>query len=181
MQIDRRVIKTRTALYDALVTLILRKGFDAITVEDLLEEANVGRSTFYSHFTSKEDLLTSSFERLRTELVQAHGSAAPPEGEIPSWSLALFGHVAQYKGIYFALAGIQAGAVLMTALRGAIAEFAREVLPPMKGIPKELASYHVAATAVTVMTWWLDRRRDLSPREVDGLFRTLITTGIGLG
>ena len=71
MAIDRRVARTRNALYDALVTLILRKGYEATTVQDLLDEANVGRATFYSHFTSKEDLLARSLDRLRAILVAA--------------------------------------------------------------------------------------------------------------
>ncbi|EHK58261.1 TetR/AcrR family transcriptional regulator [Allomesorhizobium alhagi] len=57
MAVDRRVARTRTALYDALVALIRRKDYDLITVQDILEEANVGRATFYAHFTSKDDLL----------------------------------------------------------------------------------------------------------------------------
>jgi AcrR family transcriptional regulator len=68
--IDRRVARTRETLQRALISLILKKGYDAITVEDICEAANVGRSTFYSHYTSKDDLKRSGLEaHLRQQLV----------------------------------------------------------------------------------------------------------------
>ncbi|MGO4838809.1 helix-turn-helix domain-containing protein, partial [Rhizobiaceae sp. 2RAB30] len=62
MAIDRRVARTRTALYDALVALIRLKAYEEITVEDILREADIGRATFYAHFTSKDDLLERSLD-----------------------------------------------------------------------------------------------------------------------
>ncbi|OWK24017.1 hypothetical protein AJ87_27030 [Rhizobium yanglingense] len=52
--IDRRVGRTKTALHRALISLILERGYDSITVEEICQTANVGRSTFYLHYTSKE-------------------------------------------------------------------------------------------------------------------------------
>ena len=62
---DRRIIRTRGVLQHALTSLILKKGYEAITIQDICDEANVGRSTFYAHYTSKDDLKRSGFERLR--------------------------------------------------------------------------------------------------------------------
>ena len=65
---DRRVEKTREALYAALVSGILSNGYDAVTIQGVLDKANVGRSTFYGHFSGKEDLLRFGFDRLRSHL-----------------------------------------------------------------------------------------------------------------
>ena len=54
---DRRVGKTRKALKEALTDLILEKGYEAVTVQDVIDRADVGRSTFYAHFVDKDDLL----------------------------------------------------------------------------------------------------------------------------
>src|SRR5579871_6195119 len=62
---DRRVQKTRQALQEALIALILEKGYDNVIVRDILDRANVGRSTFYAHYQDKDDLLRSRFERLQ--------------------------------------------------------------------------------------------------------------------
>src|SRR5690242_4167136 len=62
--VDRRIQRTRQLLLDALLSLILEKDFDSITVQDVIDRANVGRSTFYAHFQDKDELLLSGFEHL---------------------------------------------------------------------------------------------------------------------
>ena len=69
--LDRRVQKTRKLLQDALIALVAEKGYEAVTIQELLEKANVGRSTFYAHFQDKEQLLHSILEHL-DELFNQH-------------------------------------------------------------------------------------------------------------
>ena len=59
-KVDRRIQRTRQLLEDALIALILEKGYDKITVQNIVDQANVGRSTFYSHFLDKDDLMENS-------------------------------------------------------------------------------------------------------------------------
>ena len=61
-RMDARVRRTRDALGDALVALMQEKPFDTITVQDVLDRAKVGRSTFYAHYSDKDDLLMSDAE-----------------------------------------------------------------------------------------------------------------------
>jgi AcrR family transcriptional regulator len=69
--IDRRAARTRRTLHDALIRLILRKGYDALTVQEIIDDADVGRATFYAHYRGKDDLLRGGFERLRNQLKTA--------------------------------------------------------------------------------------------------------------
>lgn len=70
---DRRVVRTRQLLRDALVSLILERGYDEVTVQDVLDRANLGRSTFYAHYRNKDDLLFSGFEQFAAGLhARAH-------------------------------------------------------------------------------------------------------------
>ena len=65
---DRRVQRTHQLLRGALVALIQEKGFEALTVQDIIDRANVGRATFYAHFDNKEDLLVSGLEEFRASI-----------------------------------------------------------------------------------------------------------------
>ena len=64
LQQDRRTQRTQQTLFDALIDLLKVKHYDAISVKDIIEKANVGRSTFYAHYQTKDDLLKSGFERV---------------------------------------------------------------------------------------------------------------------
>src|ERR1700748_3847821 len=88
---DRRARRTRRNLGDALIALIVERGYDRITVQDVLDRADVGRSTFYAHFRDKDALFTSCFDSVREELREqlaampggaAHADATRPVGVI---------------------------------------------------------------------------------------------------
>ena len=184
MAIDRRAARTRTALFDALVALIRRKDYELITVQDILHEANVGRSTFYAHFTSKDDLLERSLERLRAMLAAAQEEAGRRSSHQPDgcWdpSRALFEHVAEYADIQVALAGGRGGAIVRDAADEVLAGLLRTSFPAqLPGcLPRELAIQHVVSTFNTTLRWWLNHRPDMSAAEVDALFRELILQGL---
>lgn len=180
MAVDRRVARTRTALFDALVALIRRKDYALITVEDILGEANVGRSTFYAHFTSKDDLLERSLERLKVLLVAAH---APDSGAGWDPARALFEHVGEYADVQAALSGGHGGAVLREAVDKVLADVLRASISggTSGGLPRELAIQHVVATFNTTLRWWRESRPDMSAVEADGIFRRLLLQGIPEG
>ena len=66
-KMDRRVQRTRQLLDDALIAQILEKGYDKITVQNIVDQANVGRSTFYAHYLDKDALMESSVEMIMEE------------------------------------------------------------------------------------------------------------------
>ncbi len=74
-RIDRRVQKTRQLLREALVALIREKGFAALSVQEIIDRANVGRATFYAHFDSKEDLLLTGLETVFSSLKEIQRQA----------------------------------------------------------------------------------------------------------
>src|SRR5215831_1596630 len=91
--IDRRVARTRGMLQHALNSLTLKQGYEAISIEDICEAANVGRSTFYAHYTSKDDLKRSGLEHLRQQLLDHQRSSAGSEDNaILGFSLTMFEH-----------------------------------------------------------------------------------------
>lgn len=182
--IDRRVARTRTALYDALLELVRRKDYDLISVEDILLEANVGRSTFYAHFASKDDLLESSLERLRQiltlELARESNTKPSTDCTRPSLSVALFEHMAEHADIQLALVGGRGAPIVKKAIDGVLTELLRGILTvvPTAHYSRQLTIRHIVATFNTVLRWWLEDRSRVSALEAEACFRNLIVRGI---
>src|SRR5687767_2197406 len=98
---DRRVRRTRRTLQEALTTLILDKSYERITIQDVLDRADVGRSTFYAHFRDKDDLLMACFDGVREELQREFAAEQSAD--------ALFLHAHRHRRIYKALCGKKSG------------------------------------------------------------------------
>jgi AcrR family transcriptional regulator len=132
--IDRRVARTRGLLHQALIALILRKGYEAITVADICEAADVGRSTFYAHYAGKEDLMRGGLARLREALVDRHADgASEPAGAHRrnlGFSLPMFEHARDHLELYRAHVGDRGGAIAMDAIRRILSDAVRAELAP---------------------------------------------------
>lgn len=164
---DRRVARTRAGLQHALISLIVKKGYDAITVEDICEEANVGRSTFYLHFASKDALKRSGLEHLRKELVDRQKEAFRNEGAGVSselrFGLALFEHARDHIELYRALVGSGGERVALSGIREILCDLVRSDLMTTSGrgsaetVPMEFLVQYLVGAYMAVLTWWLDK------------------------
>jgi AcrR family transcriptional regulator len=185
-EVDRRSARTRRALHEALISLILRKGYDAITVQEIIDEADIGRATFYAHYRGKEDLLRGGFAALRAELKAARdaGLAQPGTGQNGplAFSLALYEHACAYKDVYRAVVGGRGGAVAIQEIRRVLSELVKEELSAFNddgAVSRELALQFIVGTFLTVLTWCLERQPKLAPAQADAMFRRLAIDGIG--
>jgi AcrR family transcriptional regulator len=188
--VDRRVPRTRGMLQHALTSLILKKGYEAITIQDICDEANVGRSTFYAHYTSKDDLKRSGFEHLRKELADRQREAQAAPGDISDrslgFSLTMFEHARDHINLYRALVGGRGGTVSLGQIRQILSDLVRNELAATAGknsadiVPRELIVQYVVGAFMAVLTWWLDGGAKLLPKHIDAMFRRLATEGITL-
>src|SRR5256885_7612254 len=163
---DRRISRSRAMLQHALTSLILKKGYEAITIQDICDEANLGRSTFYAHYTSKDDLKRSGFEHLRRALVdrqrEARATPGNPKDRSLGFSLTMFEHASDHIELYRALIGGRGGTVSLGEIRKILSELVRNELPASAGrnsadtVPRELVVQYVVGALMAVMTWWLD-------------------------
>src|SRR5438128_5403918 len=96
---DRRTNRTRRSLSSALVELVEEKRFDEITVQNVIDRADVGRSTFYAHFRDKEDLFQKDWERFLDHLVEKiEWDKVSAESFFPVAHL--FGHLQEFHSFY---------------------------------------------------------------------------------
>ncbi len=185
---DRRVQRTEDVLHQALISLMIEKGYEDITVQDIIDRANVGRSTFYSHYVGKQDLLRSGLKHLSQHLL-AHQRAAlglkgTPREQAFGFSLALFEHVHSYRTVYHAIVGRQSGTIVTSELRALLADLVRRELKTLlpnersSDLPRNAVIYFVVGAVMSVVTWWLEERSKLSPVEVDTIFRRLTLPAI---
>lgn len=186
--LDRRILRTKAMLQQALNSLIPKKGYEAITIKDICEAANVGRSTFYAHYTSKDDLKRSGFEPLRKLLIDRQRAAlATARGDGSrnlGFSLPMFEHARDHRAHYRALVGSRGGTVSLATIRKILSDLARDELPitaeknSADAIPRELVIQYVVGAYMAIMTWWLDAGAKVPPDRMDAMFRRLATEGI---
>jgi AcrR family transcriptional regulator len=181
-KIDRRVRRTRDALGDALLALIQEKPFDAITVQEVLDRADIGRSTFYAHYRDKDDLFLSDleefFEMMSTLLLRRaeDSDRVAPVRE-------LFAHVAEMRQLHSAL--IASGKMRDFQEMGQ-EYFARAIEQRLGALPssrpdapvQRAAMAHAFAGALlSLLSWWLHHGTTPSPEEMDKLFHQMVWSG----
>lgn len=164
--IDRRIARTRLAVRDALVTMIKEKGFDALTVSDLVIRANINRGTFYLHFKDKFDLL----EQTETEILHdlqsiflSFNSLQIKESnggdQLHSLVIILLEYVKEHADLMHAILGLQGDYSLITRIRSSIEQNVK--FGGFSGlkeenfiVPKEyLISYIIQAHLGVLQTW----------------------------
>ena len=183
---DRRVRRSRDLLFQALIALILEKGYDRITVQDILDRADVGRSTFYEHYRSKDDLLLSGSEMLRSMVDEAMSTAPGTGASTPVLRAAqrVFKQVgdAEHRLLYRALLGTRGGELATRRLRTVVAASLVEHLQsrgPVEDTRRlEAVGVFAANGLVGLLTWWLDSRVPLSADQMYAIFERLAEPGI---
>ncbi len=184
-KVDRRIQRTRQLLQDALIALILEKGYDKITVQNIIDQANVGRSTFYAHFLDKDDLMASSVEKLKEELGQHFAPSNDGDAQdIMMPSLALFRHTQEQHHLYKAMIGGKGIEIVVNAIGESLMAHAQEHFEEVERagkrltIPIEVLTTHLAGSLYTLLTWWLDHDMPYSPEQMNEMFFQLVRGGI---
>ena len=182
---DRRVGRTRALLHEALFRLLGDRDYHRISVTEILESANVGRSTFYTHFPDKDALFASAVQEM-LESVRPGGKAGAGAGagaeRIIGFSLPLLEHIQRHRGAAGAHMGERGRAALHAHFRRVLADWISEEVGGAKAAARaaaagrlapDLLARFVASTFVLVLDWWVERKCALSPAEADRLFRSL--------
>ncbi len=181
---DRRIQKTRKALHEALISLMYSQRYDAILIQDILDRANVGRSTFYAHFRGKDELLVDGLDGLRELLRNAQLAAIAPPGKsyehVIGFSLAMFIHAYAHAKIYRSLVGGPGWIMVGRRIEEILVQLMEEEARPLytrraaASLPYELFIHFLGTTFMSVLTWWFSFKQALPPEEINALFRQLV-------
>jgi AcrR family transcriptional regulator len=178
--IDRRVLRTQGALHAALVRLIEKRGYAAIGVAEICAEAGVGRSTFYAHFTGKDDLKRSGMKTLRTELTDAANGQSG--GQTPlAFSPSLLRHAAAHLAHYRAMIGTRGTAISLEVVRGVLGDLVRADVAKRiaERSAREITVAFIVGGYMAVLTRWLDDGAREPAEKIDALLRRMAARAIG--
>jgi AcrR family transcriptional regulator len=184
-KVDRRVRRTRESLHKALISLTLEKSYDSITVQEVLDRADVGRSTCYTHFQSMDELLISGTHELRMTLNSAlenQRKSAKRHESVIAFSRAMFDHADGYRNVYFALLNTGAWPIVRQQLQDVLEELIRreckaemaKLKTANSEVPVDLFVHYLSSAFFVVLIWWMDRRSRLAPSQIDEVFRSLV-------
>ena len=181
--VDRRVQRTQQLLHTALMSLIQDKGFEALSVQDIIDRANVGRATFYAHFDNKEDLLASGIEGLRASLRErqreALSTVAGVDDRLFAFSHELFVHANEHRTVFRAMVGKRSGAVIQQLLQKMLVDLVRDevkqIVPSTdrSPMPVEAMAQFIGSGLFGLLMWWGNGKMRMPVEEINALFRRL--------
>jgi len=180
---DRRIRRTCERLGSALVALIQERPIDDVTVQDVLDRASVGRSTFYLHFRDKDDLLLSQLEKFLETMSTALSTRNERSHRVVPVA-ELFAHIGSQKKLYRALADSGRLNDFFDLAQGYFARGIEQRLTESKRLSKlpqrELGARAsaLAGSILSLLRWWLGRGAKESPRAVDELFHRMVWNGL---
>jgi AcrR family transcriptional regulator len=185
---DRRVRRTRAGLTEAFVALVLEHGYQRVSVQEILDRADIGRSTFYAHFRDKESLLLSCFDELHDELAAALAAMAPgeapPDPRVPS--IVLFDHAYRHRRMFRALCGRPGGTIVERHLHTLIADALRTHLAPHleaadSPVPADAMAEFYTSAMLGLLGWWVSQDFPYGPDRIAAMYGKMAIPGIRAG
>lgn len=197
-QPDLRVRRTRKLLQEALLSLLQDHDLEAISVNEICDQAMVHRTTFYKHYQDKYDLLKQSlhdrFQALAAvgptpeEVVTVASAAAPAsataDGAAPGHFVRIFQHVAENRAFYAAALSSGGGSVFRELLEAYVAETASARIgaltqgKPSLSIPAPVLAQFSAGALVNLLIWWLRQKAPPAPLEMAQYAARLLNYGM---
>ena len=183
---DRRVLRTRKLLWEALVALIQEKEYAEITIQDIADRADVNRVTFYLHYRDKQDLLEKGVEGIFEELA---ARTAPLTGEAfrldvpPEGMTEVYRYLAENARLYRIVLGERGIPFVIDRMRRYLAGLTmqrfRMIMPERSQppIPLEIVAEYAAGSLIGLITWWLENDTPISPEAFS--HQTLLLTAHG--
>ncbi len=168
---DRRVRRTQQLLAKALITLTLEKGYEAVTIRDITERADIGYATFFRHYRDKDDLLQDVMDVVLAEFIELLPTA--PADDPATIGVLLFRRVQEQSEMVRVLLGSH------TLLPRLIEAATKNVLSDHKArsdstVPPEIVAHHIVTSTISLVQWWLEHGMPYPPEQMGRIYYELI-------
>ena len=172
---DRRQRKTRKAIFDAFTNLLKKKSYARITVQDIIDGADVGRTTFYAHFETKDDLLTSLcadiFEHVFSEdLGKEKTHDFSVEHDTGAMITHILYHLQEHMEYLPGILSGQSGEIFMTSFKEHLKDlFSHSCRSPGVPVPQDYMMNHMVCDFAETVRWW-SQNPGYTPEEISSFF-----------
>jgi len=182
---DRRQQKTRAAIFTAFSGLLAKKSYGKITVQEIIDSANVGRTTFYAHFETKDDLLKALCEELFSHIIDHAMDCSHPHGLYADKDMSksvfchLLLHLQENENHILELLSGENNALFLRYFKDSLNEliqnqFVNQNRSMNRDIPQDFLVHHISGSFVEVTLWWIKNQMPQTPEELDRYFRAVI-------
>ncbi len=182
---DRRQRKTRDAIFNAFADLLGQQAYHRITVQQIIDAADVGRATFYAHFETKDDLLRELCEELFNHIIDTAMGHAPAHGHYTCGGpgdpvfLHLIRHLTENDRNILSLLSSRSNEIFLqyfkTNLQRLVrTRFADQLATAHPGLPLDFLVNHVSASFAETVSWWLRHGMKESPEQLSAYFEAVI-------
>ena len=182
---DRRQQKSRAAIFAAFSKLLAEKSYGKITVQEIIDTANIGRTTFYDHFETKDDLLKALCEELFGHIISSaadctHTHGLYSEGNAPeSVFCHLLQHLQENENNILGLLSSESSEIFLRYFKDSLNVLIRDQFVEQNrranlGIPEDFLINHISGSFVEMVLWWIKGRMKHTPEELDHYFRAVI-------
>jgi AcrR family transcriptional regulator len=180
---DRRKQRTREQLQRAAVELILEKGYDEVAVQDITDRADLGRGTFYVHYTDKEDLvwqmLRASYDAIIAEIETRLAHETSPRLEYRIWMI-MFEHALAHRDLYRVLLSGKGSTMIEHRVCDYLVEYviagieAGRFYPMFKHLPSRFVAQFIIGAELQILEGWLEAPGDVTPAQLATLFYEML-------
>lgn len=167
---DRRVQKTRQAIFDAFDRLIVKRNYAKISIQNIIDEANIGRSTFYDHFETKDELLRTKCTDLFDHIFSPHGSeethSFSPKSTFAQKITHILYHLLDDKKVIKGILASESGDLFLQYFRQYLTETVRDAKTTLIFIPQDFLQNHISGSFIETVRWWVKRNFKDTPEEL---------------
>lgn len=182
---DRRQRKTRESIFKAFILLLSKKNFNKITVEQIIEQADVGRATFYAHFETKDYLLKDLCSELFDHIFYAENTSEQKQSLIfncdahDSVFVHLFKHIKENDNNIAKLLSSQNNELFLEYFKNGVKSLVLNHLSDFEskrpnGIPQDFWINHITATYIETLKWWLKNKMTEDAKTINEYFLQVV-------
>jgi len=178
---ERRKLQTRGKLKEATLSLVLKKGFDDVTIQDVVDRADLGRGTFYVHYRDLQDIL---WDIIQDGLQESFviGQSRSKQGSYPVGYLGYlitFETAAKHQDLYRVMLGGKGSALITQRVADYLADAIQKAIETKQfmqklDFPSAVTAQYVVGALMRMVLWWLEMPNDYTPQQMANMVYTLV-------